>query len=274
MASIRDYNVVEQFNSRLEEIRSKLLDQAMGEVLSDRVAELCQEHRQYMKAVLGTCFKKCKEDENMFDMIQTFKEGEKLIDCHSCLTFLILCAVWVCQMNDCQDTFLSFVLDLKEKTASLKEKGAEHLEVVSEIEDKEHHKALLFQRIEKLKKDQAKNRELIQSQNKANKDRLKKLNKCKDIFQKHLSLEIRKIQGEKLQFVFRNISRKDPDMVHTFLLQLDAEGVYHSKYSSSDLFTIFDFCKIKLVTIKKLSTVNYVFPCAFELDSHVACLYR
>ncbi len=37
---------------------------------------------------------------------------------------------------------------------------------------------------------------VIQSQNKANKDRLKKLNKCKDIFQKHLSLEIRKIQGK------------------------------------------------------------------------------
>ncbi|ROL46413.1 Kinetochore protein Spc25 [Anabarilius grahami] len=191
MASIRDYNVVEQFNSRLEEIRTKLLDQAMGEVLNDTAAELCQEHRQYMKSVLDTCFKKCKEDETMFDMIHAYKQA------------------------------------LKEKTSSLKKKSAEHLEVVSEIEDKEHHKALLFQRIEKLKKDQARNRELIQSQNKANKDRLKKLNKCKDVFQKHLSLEIRKIQGEKLQFVFRNISRKDPDMVHTFLLQLDAEGIYH-----------------------------------------------
>jgi len=53
MASIRDYNVVEQFNSRLEEIRTKLLDQAMAEVLNDRAAELCQEHRQYMKSVLG-----------------------------------------------------------------------------------------------------------------------------------------------------------------------------------------------------------------------------
>ncbi|KAI2660892.1 Kinetochore protein Spc25 [Labeo rohita] len=191
MASIRDYNAVEHFNRRLEEMRSKLLDQALGEELNDRVAQLCQEHRQYMKSVLDTCVKKCKEDETMFDMIQTYKE------------------------------------DLKENTSLLKEKSAEHIEVVSEIEDKEHHKALLFQRIEKLKKDQAKNRELIQSQNKANKDRLKKLNKCKDIFQKHLSLEIRKIQGEKLQFVFRNISRKDPDMVHMFLLQLDAEGVYH-----------------------------------------------
>ncbi|XP_067265202.1 kinetochore protein Spc25 isoform X2 [Chanodichthys erythropterus] len=159
MASIRDYNVVEQFNSRLEEIRTKLLDQAMGEVLNDTAAELCQEHRHYMKSVLDTCFKKCKEDETMFDMIHAYKQ------------------------------------DLKEKTSSLKKKSAEHLEVVSEIEDKEHHKALLFQRIEKLKKDQARNRELIQSQNKANKDRLKKLNKCKDVFQKHLSLEIRKIQG-------------------------------------------------------------------------------
>uniref|UniRef100_A0A8C1FT21 Kinetochore protein SPC25 n=2 Tax=Cyprinus carpio TaxID=7962 RepID=A0A8C1FT21_CYPCA len=166
MASIRDYNVVEQFNSRLEEIRTKLLDQAMGEVLNDRVTELYQEHRRYMKAVLGTCFKKCKEDETIFDMIQSYKE------------------------------------DLKEKTSLQKEKSAEHLEVVSEIEDKEHHKALLFQRIEKLKKDQAKNRELIQSQNKANKDRLKKLNKCKDIFQKHLSLEIRKIQGKVFVFNF------------------------------------------------------------------------
>lgn len=53
MASIRDYNVVEQFNSRLEEIRAKLLDHAMGDTLNDRVAELCQEHRQYMKTVLS-----------------------------------------------------------------------------------------------------------------------------------------------------------------------------------------------------------------------------
>lgn len=53
MASIRDYNVVEQFNSRLEEIRTKLLHQAMGEALNDTAAELCQEHRQYMKSVLG-----------------------------------------------------------------------------------------------------------------------------------------------------------------------------------------------------------------------------
>ncbi|XP_065107481.1 kinetochore protein Spc25 [Paramisgurnus dabryanus] len=191
MTSIKDYNVVEQFNSRLEEIRTKLLDQAMGEVLNDTAAELYQQHRHYMKSVMDTCFKKCKEDESMFETIHAYKE------------------------------------DLKEKSAVLKDKKAQQLEVVSEIEDKDHHKELLVQRIEKLKKDLAKNKELIQSQNKANKDRLKELNICKDVFQKHLSLEIRKIQGEKLQFAFRNISRKDPDMVHAFLLQFDTEDAYH-----------------------------------------------
>ncbi|TRY92798.1 hypothetical protein DNTS_024868, partial [Danionella cerebrum] len=191
MASIKDPNVVEQFSSRLEEIRSKLLGQAMGEALNETAAELCQEHRLYIKSVCETCTKKCKEDETMFEMIHKYKQ------------------------------------EMKGNTSFLKEKAAENLEIVSDVEDKEHHKALLLQKIEKLKKDQAKNMELIQSQNKANKDRLKKLNKCKDVFQKHLSLEIRKIQGEKLQFVFRNISRKDPDAVHMFLLHLDAEGVYH-----------------------------------------------
>lgn len=43
--------------------------------------------------------------------------------------------------------------------------------------------------------------EVIHSQNKANKDRLKNLNKVKEIFREWLSLEIRKIQG-KLFFSF------------------------------------------------------------------------
>lgn len=53
------------------------------------------------------------------------------------------------------------ILDLKERTAVLKEKKTEHLEVGSEIEDKEHHKELLIQRIETLKKNQAKNKECM-----------------------------------------------------------------------------------------------------------------
>lgn len=53
MADITDYDVVEKLNIRLNEIRSKLLDQAIEEVLNDNAMELCQQHRHYMKSVMG-----------------------------------------------------------------------------------------------------------------------------------------------------------------------------------------------------------------------------
>lgn len=109
---------------------------------------------------------------------------------------------------------------------------------------------------------------VIHSQNQANKSRLKNLNKIKDIFQEWLSLEIRKIQGklllvlsyckwtipylflafnintnmsitvfvnvclcegDRLQFVFRNINHRNPESAYTFLLRINQEGVYQSK---------------------------------------------
>ncbi|KAI4887082.1 hypothetical protein NFI96_013972 [Prochilodus magdalenae] len=190
MASIKDLDVVEQFSSKLEEIRTKLLIQAMGEMMNEANAQFCQGHKQYMKTVLDTCSKKCKEDEVMFETIQ------------------------------------SYVEDLKVNRSVMKEKNTERPEIVEEIDDKERHKALIMQKIEKLKQEQAKNRELIHFQNKANKDRLKNLNKVKEIFQERLSLEIRKIQGEKLQFIFRNINHKNPESAYTFLLRINEEGVY------------------------------------------------
>ncbi|KAL7865563.1 hypothetical protein SRHO_G00108100 [Serrasalmus rhombeus] len=190
MASIKDPDVVEQFSSKLEEIRTKLLIQAMGEMMNEATSQFCQGHKQYMKSVLDTCSKKCKEDETMFETIEAYME------------------------------------DLKVKSSVMKEKHTERPEIVEEIEDKERHKEFIMQKIEKLKLDQAKSRELIHLQNKANKDRLKNLNKIKEIFQERLSLEIRKIQGEKLQFIFRNINHKNPESAYTFLLRINEEGVY------------------------------------------------
>ncbi|XP_060786076.1 kinetochore protein Spc25 isoform X1 [Neoarius graeffei] len=244
MASIKDLDVGEKFSSRLEEIRTKLLSQAMGEVLNEATVEFCQAHKQYMKSVLGetgepgrnprrqhanptqkgprralgsnpgpscceatvlttippccpmvnprdTCSKKCREDETMFETIQAYTE------------------------------------ELKRQNSILRERNGEQPEILGLIQDKESHKDLLIQKIEKLKQEQAKNRELIHSQNKANKDRLKNLNKIKEIFQEQLSLEIRKVQGEKLQFIFRNINHKNPQSAYTFLLRINEDGVYH-----------------------------------------------
>ncbi|MCJ8732663.1 hypothetical protein PDJAM_G00213910 [Pangasius djambal] len=190
MASIKDLDVGEKFSSKLEEIRTKLLSQAMGEMLNEATVEFCQAHKQYMKSVLDTCSKKCREDETMFETIQAYTE------------------------------------ELKRQNSVMRERNGERPEILGSIQDKGSHKELLIQKIEKLKQEQAKNRELIHSQNKANKDRLKNLNKIREIFQERLSLEIRKIQGEKLQFIFRNINHKNPQSAYTFLLRINEDGVY------------------------------------------------
>ncbi|XP_076859060.1 kinetochore protein Spc25 [Brachyhypopomus gauderio] len=190
MASIKDPDVGEKFNSKLEEIRTKLLTQAMGEVMNEATTEFSQAHKQYMKSVLDTCSKKCREDETMFETIQAYME------------------------------------DLKLKRTTIKEMLAEVPEIEEDIGDKQNNKEYLLKKIEKLRLEQAKGRELVDLQNKANKARLKNLNKIKEIFQERLSLEIRKIQGEKLQFIFRNINHKNPESAYTFLLRINEHGVY------------------------------------------------
>ena len=38
-------------------------------------------------------------------------------------------------------------------------------------------------------------------------------------------------QGEKLQFVFRNLDHRDPESAYTFILMINDEGVYQSMYN-------------------------------------------
>ncbi|KAG9340852.1 hypothetical protein JZ751_020045 [Albula glossodonta] len=167
MASIKDPDVNEQFSNKLEDIRSKLLNQGIGEMI-DTEEELCEVHKQFLKSV---------------------KELERI------------CAL-------------------------TKEKRDIIPETLAETEEKETQKENMIRNINRLKEGQAKKKELIISQNKANKARLKNLNKAKMVFQEWLGLEIRKIHGEKLQFVFRNISHKDPDSLYTFILGITEEGSY------------------------------------------------
>ncbi|XP_022596960.1 kinetochore protein Spc25 [Seriola dumerili] len=195
MASITDPNVSVRFTSAMEEIHNKQL-KTYGEIM-DTTTELCQSHRQFVKTAHDTCLKKSKDDEILFETIQTFKR------------------------------------DLEEKNASLKEKQHAISEVISEIQQKEMQKDDIIQKIEKLKEEQAKRKELIVSQNKANKDRLRNLQKARLIFQDHLGMEIRTIlgktqpvKGEKLQFVFRNINPSDQDSAYVVTMGIKEDGSY------------------------------------------------
>ncbi|XP_068602464.1 kinetochore protein Spc25 [Brachionichthys hirsutus] len=195
MASITDPNTSGMFTNAMEDMRNKLL-KGLGEI-SEATSELCQTHRHFLKSAHDTCLKKCKDDEMLFETLRTFEK------------------------------------DLQQKTTSLKEKRSATSEVKAEIQQKETQKEDIIQKIEKLKEEQAKRQELIHSQNRANKDRLRNLQKARVVFEDHLGMEIRKIlsktqlvKGERLQFVFRNIDPSRPDSAYVVTMGIKGDGVY------------------------------------------------
>ncbi|XP_020784632.1 kinetochore protein Spc25 [Boleophthalmus pectinirostris] len=195
MMSITDPGTSEYFAKAMEEIHSQHL-KALGKI-TDMTTELSQTHKQFIKSAQDTCIKKCKDDEMLFDTIESFKK------------------------------------DLEQKGKLLKDKRLVISEVMSEIEQKDMKKEEIIHKIEKLKEEQAKRRDVIDAQNKANKKRLKNLQKARYMFQEHLGLEIRAImgkaevsRGEKLQFIFRNINRADLTSTYIVTMGINAEGAY------------------------------------------------
>lgn len=70
--------------------------------------------------------------------------------------------------------------------------------------------------IQDLKEEYARKKETISTANKANEERLKRLQKSADLYKDRLGLEIRKIYGDKLQFIFTDIDPKHPDRPFMF----------------------------------------------------------
>ncbi|XP_068428946.1 kinetochore protein Spc25 [Clinocottus analis] len=195
MASITDPNMSDGFTSAMKEIHNKQLQ--TYEEMIDMMTDLYQSHRQFVKSAHDACLKKCKDDEMLFETIQTFKR------------------------------------DAVKKNTSLKGKRHAISEMISEIQQKEMQKDDIKEKIEKLQEEQAKRKELILSQNKANKDRLRNLQKARGVFQDHLGMEIRTIlgktqlvKGEKLQFVFRNINPSDQDSAYVVTMGIKEDGSY------------------------------------------------
>lgn len=173
----------------MEDIRNKMLFQGTAE-MTETGMDWVQTHRKTVRSVLDTCSKKCKDDEIIFETIDSYKT------------------------------------DLENKNASLVEKRNAIAKRLSEVEGKNEQKSKIIEKIEMVRVEQAKKKKLIVSQNKANKDRLKNLNKAKQVFQGRLGLEIRKIHGEKLQFIFRDINPRDSECVYTFMLRISEGGLY------------------------------------------------
>ncbi|NP_001279721.1 kinetochore protein Spc25 isoform X1 [Callorhinchus milii] len=96
----------------------------------------------------------------------------------------------------------------------------------SDFKSSVQQKGELLEKIKELKEGIVKKQGLLLVQKQENKARLKELNKAADLFKKRMGLEIRKVQGEQLQFIFRYINHKNPEQPFTFLLKINDEGNY------------------------------------------------
>ncbi|KAM8857178.1 kinetochore protein Spc25 [Synchiropus picturatus] len=204
MASIEDHDMIDGFMKELEDFHNQ--QQTVNGEIMDSVTELCQSHRHFVKSALDAGLAKCKDDDVMFVKIESFKK------------------------------------ESQQKDGLLNEKYTAVADVVSEIQHKDAYKDKLIQEIEKLKGDQATRREMILSQTKANKNKLKNLQKARTVFENHLGLEIRKIRentqmdaGEKLQFVYRNINPANLDSAYVVTMGLRKDGAYQLMSSDPQL---------------------------------------
>nr|XP_057938017.1 kinetochore protein Spc25 [Doryrhamphus excisus] len=197
MTSITDKNIIEGFANAMEETHNKQL-KAYTEI-TEATAQRSQSHRHLVRSALDTCLEKCESDKRLFDSVEEFQK------------------------------------DLQHKNASLKEKRHAIAEVTSDVEQKEIQKDTIIERIEKLKAEQAQQKELIESQHKANKNRLKNLQKARYVFQDHLGMEIRticgtepQVSGKRFQFVFRNINPSDLNSAYIITMRITEDGAYQT----------------------------------------------
>ncbi|XP_010889209.1 kinetochore protein Spc25 [Esox lucius] len=189
MACIKDAHIGSWVSNKMEELRNKKLAQVSGEVMESGL-DWVQPNQQFFESCRDKCSKKCKEDEMLFETLQFYHK------------------------------------DMEHTNSSVAEKKKAIAQTLSELEGKSGQKSKVIEKIEMLRLEQDKKKELIISQNQANKTRLKNLNRAKQVFQDHLGLEIRKINGDTLQFIFRNINPKDPVCAYTFRLRINECGSY------------------------------------------------
>nr|XP_033808323.1 kinetochore protein Spc25 isoform X2 [Geotrypetes seraphini] len=107
----------------------------------------------------------------------------------------------------------------------IEEKQEELLQQVAKLKQNKEHKVEQVKSIQSIKDEADRKRASILANKRAIKDRLKELEKSAEVFKERLGLEIRKLHGEKVQFVFRYINPKAPQQPYTFILCIN-EGQY------------------------------------------------
>ncbi|CAK7307832.1 kinetochore protein Spc25 [Vulpes vulpes] len=139
------------------------------------------------------------------------------------------------------EMFLEYQNQICKQNNLIQEKKENLLRLVAEVKDKKQELDVLTANIQDLKEEYARKKETISAANKANEERLKRLQKSADLYKDRLGLEIRKIYGDKLQFIFTNIDPKHPENPFMFSLHLNEAREYEVSDSSPHLECLAQF---------------------------------
>lgn len=136
---------------------------------------------------------------------------------------------------------LEYKNQLCKQNKLIQEKKDNVLRMIAEVKDKEQESEVLMANIQDLKEEYARKKETISTANKANEERLKQLQKSADLYRDRLGLEIRKIHGDKLQFIFTSIDPKNPESPYLFSLSINEAKEYEVSDCSPHLECLAEF---------------------------------
>ncbi|KAG2463412.1 kinetochore protein Spc25-like [Polypterus senegalus] len=188
MAALQNPEVLDEVHKKINECE-KELDQFVLEY-NNTMQERKQIYKENVQVVTEQVFKKCTECNLILERQQMNKTDFELMD-----------------------------VEREKKLAELSK-------LRSKISERENLKRELIKQIEHLREKHMEKKRALHAANERNKAVLKELQKTTEVFRKVLSLEIRRLHGEKLQFVFRNINHNDPDCAYTFVLHITEENQY------------------------------------------------
>ncbi|XP_012506244.1 PREDICTED: kinetochore protein Spc25 [Propithecus coquereli] len=139
------------------------------------------------------------------------------------------------------EMFLEYQNQIGKQNILIQEKKDNLLKLIAEVKGKKQELEVLTASIQDLKEEYSRKKETISTASKANAERLKRLQKSADLYKDRLGLEIRKIYGDKLQFIFTNIDPKHPESPFMFSLHLNEAREYEVSDSAPHLECLAEF---------------------------------
>ncbi|KAE8586283.1 hypothetical protein XENTR_v10021618 [Xenopus tropicalis] len=221
----------QSLNVYMQEFRTRFINRSSEEVTSQALKESYKDSAQ-----TDAWFKKYRDGELMIEKVLEFRNENRLQFTPKSRTTLpfrsplhslpLLMQAHTVLLQTVMQTWLERRNEITLQNKRIEEKQKNILQEAAKQGEHEQIKEELTERIQRLREELNKKREVALANRKANKERIKELQKSATLFRERLGLEIRKLRGDKLQFVFRCINPKDLDQPYSCIISLNAEGEY------------------------------------------------